>query len=764
MKKSLIGKIKYKLAIPVAAAIIFAMPAASFANTAESEERVLLASEETEGSDDLQTDAPDPEPEGQPEETAAEEAKDLSGEPAEDPSEEEAEDPSGEPAQEDGDEEAEEAPEEPDDEIPSEPYEDPSDDPGEETILPAVPQEALNAYNKTVRISDEVLERILSGDIILQEIEEENLTGIRLINSVTGVPVDPETGIDFERAKNADGELTVISAKVLKKMKNGIVVKGEDEYLYSVDKKYYVDPVTGEKYRETASGTDDGAYVPEEQELEELEEEGSNEDLIRSVTIVTPPRIEEDYRFFTVARVYAFTKEETAVKEGKRPDAREIGQLSKYNVCFILEDLNDGWLYVESGRVRGFIPKDAVMTKETDRKNTDFRIHMSVLRQQLYGSIDDLYAKELVPYGENAAFSYTRTTTGVTIAGKRCSLAKSDGTNIYEFTSETSRVIGSLPKNGRCYVLKSAGDGWLFVESGEARGFVKKNALRQYDDSAVVKFIAKAGEDNLPLASVYVSQKDNQSLWYSTASTVAAAKNGHIRKAMIEFASQFLGNPYVWGGTSLTEGCDCSGFCQQIYAAFGFSIPRVSRDQAYAGLKIPVEEALPGDLIFYARNGQIFHVAMSTGNGGTIEAMNSQNGIVNSTVAADYAVWAVRIIDDDADSVSYSADPTPVSEDAYGESLGTFTVSAYSPNRDQDVPYTGASEVGAVLRQGNIAVTDPEIIPYGTHFILNGCEYISTDCGVKAEGKNIYLFTNNALEKKTVGTYRAEVFAVKTAG
>ena len=68
---------------------------------------------------------------------------------------------------------------------------------------------------------------------------------------------------------------------------------------------------------------------------------------------------------------------------------------------------------------------------------------------------------------------------------------------------------------------------------------------------------------------------------------------------MLEYAKQFLGNPYVWGGTSLTKGADCSGFVQSIYAEFGYSIPRVAEDQAECATKIPVEDALPGDLIFY---------------------------------------------------------------------------------------------------------------------------------------------------------------------
>ena len=540
--------------------------------------------------------------------------------------------------------------------------------------------------------------------------------------------------------------------------------KGKDGYLYTADGKNYIDPVSGEKTKVSGSeGKKDphiAEYTPDEKELEGLTEEGSNEELLNSVTIVTPPQIEEDFRFFTVAKVFAFAADDLYIKEGKRPDARNTGILYKGGLCYVLEDRDDGWYYVESGKVRGFIPKDSDLTKKSDPEKFDTSLYKAVLKQKS-GSVAELYAKEEIPYYENNAFAYLRYTTGVTIAGTRCSLAAQDNTAVYEETSEDSRVIGTLPAEGRCYIIKSAGDGWQFVESGDVRGFVKKESLRMYDDPATAAYISEKGEGSFPLAAQNIEPAENKALYYSLASVKPASKAGHIREAMIEFASQFLGHPYVWGGTSLTNGCDCSGFCQQIYAAFGYSLPRVSRDQAYVGTKIPVTEALPGDLIFYARNGQIFHVAMSTGNGGTIEAMNSQNGIVNSTVAADYAVWAARIIEDDADTITYTDDATTIDKSMTGKYLGRFKVMTCSPNRDSGAAYRGADEAGQIIRQGNIAVTDPDVIPYGTRFIINGCEYVSADCGLKVSGNRILIFTNNALEKEAVETYRASVYEVK---
>ena len=99
------------------------------------------------------------------------------------------------------------------------------------------------------------------------------------------------------------------------------------------------------------------------------------------------------------------------------------------------------------------------------------------------------------------------------------------------------------------------------------------------------------------------------------------------RTAVVAYAKQFLGNPYVYGGTSLTKGADCSGFTQAVYAHFGISTGRSSRDQAARGKEISVSEAQPGDLLFYASGSYINHVAMYIGGGQIIHSSNPKTGI-----------------------------------------------------------------------------------------------------------------------------------------
>ena len=95
---------------------------------------------------------------------------------------------------------------------------------------------------------------------------------------------------------------------------------------------------------------------------------------------------------------------------------------------------------------------------------------------------------------------------------------------------------------------------------------------------------------------------------------------------------QFVGNPYVYGGTSLTGGTDCSGFTMRVYEHFGIDITRTSRSQAAAGREISASQLQKGDLVFYAYNGVIGHVGLYIGNGQIVHAANPNTGITISSV------------------------------------------------------------------------------------------------------------------------------------
>jgi len=115
---------------------------------------------------------------------------------------------------------------------------------------------------------------------------------------------------------------------------------------------------------------------------------------------------------------------------------------------------------------------------------------------------------------------------------------------------------------------------------------------------------------------------------------------------IVDYARQFLGNPYVYGGTSLTNGTDCSGFVQSVYAHFGYSLPRTCTTQSVCGRGVSVDELQPGDLVIYSVYGEIEHIAIYSGNGNTIHASNWDTGIIETSLSYSGDIYCCRRIVD----------------------------------------------------------------------------------------------------------------------
>ena len=383
---------------------------------------------------------------------------------------------------------------------------------------------------------------------------------------------------------------------------------------------------------ETETETESETDPETESEMEsETSEFGTNEELIAHQQIVIPPDIVLEFRFTQVDKDYALisNKNGASVYEEKAETAREVGVLEYYGLCYILEDGADGWYYVESGNVRGFVKADDVTTGEAADRIVKVK------------GLDELpEARLTVARTENSAYTYTHTTVQKVLADKDYALA-AQPLNIYEQRKDSARVTGTLEKDGLCYLLADKEKDWIFVESGDVRGFVKKSDL--VTGSAAAQKVEAAGENNLSKADLQIEPEDNKSCYYTLTSVQKASQEAKTREAIVNFALQFVGNPYVWGGTSLTNGCDCSGFVMSVYANFGYSLPRVADAQSVYGMQIPVSSAQPGDLIFYARNGYVYHVSMYIGGGQVVHAAGRQYGIITSGISGN-AVWATRLI------------------------------------------------------------------------------------------------------------------------
>jgi cell wall-associated NlpC family hydrolase len=146
-----------------------------------------------------------------------------------------------------------------------------------------------------------------------------------------------------------------------------------------------------------------------------------------------------------------------------------------------------------------------------------------------------------------------------------------------------------------------------------------------------------------PTANASITTSNGSSFSNSSSSSQSTSTSG-LGSQIASYALQFVGNPYVYGGTSLTNGADCSGFTMSVYAHFGYSLPHNAASQSGCGRSVSLSELQPGDLLFYKNGGGIGHVAMYTGGGMVVHASNKKDGIKTSVYNYRTPCKAVRII------------------------------------------------------------------------------------------------------------------------
>lgn len=137
--------------------------------------------------------------------------------------------------------------------------------------------------------------------------------------------------------------------------------------------------------------------------------------------------------------------------------------------------------------------------------------------------------------------------------------------NVRESASTKSRIVGTLSPKALCYVISDSDQKWVYIESGDVRGFVKSNYLQQ--GKTALTYVSRTGEDNMELAEQVIDPEENEAFSYKKETVYDVTNSSG--EGIITFAKQFVGNSYVWGGNSLTNGIDCSHFVWQILTRCG---------------------------------------------------------------------------------------------------------------------------------------------------------------------------------------------------
>lgn len=290
---------------------------------------------------------------------------------------------------------------------------------------------------------------------------------------------------------------------------------------------------------------------------------------------------------------------------------------------------------------------------------------------------------ELAQQAEGAAWGYTN----IGIAN-----VESGNLNVRESPSTDGKMVGKMPKDSACEVLEVA-DGWAHIKSGEVEGYVNTDYLlvgpdaklkaneivrtvvvvkgdglnvREQPDteSAILTQVASGEEmdyletldgwikvavdaDEAYVSAEYVTVEEKLDTAITMTELLYGQGVSDVRVDLVEYAKQFVGNRYVWGGTSLTKGADCSGFVLSVFKKYGISLPHHAASQAGYGTKITAGDLQPGDLIFYGNSrGSINHVAIYIGGGQVVHASNERTGIKISNYQYRSPVKYVRILQD----------------------------------------------------------------------------------------------------------------------
>lgn len=252
--------------------------------------------------------------------------------------------------------------------------------------------------------------------------------------------------------------------------------------------------------------------------------------------------------------------------------------------------------------------------------------------------------------------------------------------NVRDQPGEKGKIIAKMPSKAAGDILEKTDDGWYKIQSGKITGYVKSDYIltgQPAKDEAlkVAQLMAIVNTDMLNARSepstdskiwtqisnnerypvlkqidgwVEIELEEDSTAYVAsdyvdvryalpeavkfTPLEVKANAAVSLRTQIVNFALQYLGNPYVWGGTSLTRGADCSGFTQSVFSRFGVSLPHYSGSQAKMGKSVKSSDIRPGDLVFYANSkGTINHVGIYIGNGQIVNAASRRSGIKIST-------------------------------------------------------------------------------------------------------------------------------------